>query len=1202
MLPLLGKAQHLTSRNFLGKKVLDKAFQNSTPCLSQQEPVYARIISKEINTNVGISTNGWRTLEGQIKLKIDDTLSINTQDTVKFECERNWQFTVIRTNANYLPNDSLLLNFEIQYSETNLPFYPVMFKVYVPFRHTSGKKTNVLASGRVYFTPYQVAELWSAEDFTELDRTWLVEGSNIDTTRIYIPRNQIPVSDLNFATDTIGGRSMEDIPTRSVFVKGLAYTIPMKYIGAVPTENQGDGEDSTYTETAERGKRLWRTFRGTISGRLVSRITNDVGRVVDIPLSGVMIKIKDRDAVGMSDVLTTGYSNANGDFFLSYISVQPFTEGRELELFLEIISKNESYDIRVKRNTHITAGVFHTEWEIGQAAQNVGVRQIGNVGINQHPFRALSWAVRSCDYVQNVGGQTLHKNLAIFPNSGTVSSFSALDSGNPQYPLIRMRAEDLQREFTIYHEMGHFVMWNVQGKNSIDRHGNPAFPNTPNRHFIGDLLPSDFAWVEGWANGFAFIMDGAHWWEDQEYAMNAEFRGQEFLAVQTVNVGIGNEWHLGCTLYDLWDGADKGLPLTIVENNGGVLTNRAIGWDDAGAWDDNVSFSFSSILAPLSSNSQLPLLQNVGEYFERFKNSQIAPSDCENKLRLANAFRGNRLSIDPTNINDAFTRSFSSDIIFITQNVVEQGLRNGNLVTFNNNFQVNPNPNNFFHTTRAIDILTTTAPSFINETLLVNGLANVPNSRVSLSGFLQLAYNGMIINSLITTCGNPQLRFFFSDFVLGRQLPITLEMSGTSLLEIGERATLSIRQGNKLVIKSGSTLYIHASATLEMGQDAELIVEQGGYICVEQGAMLNIDAQAKITIMAGANLGVNPVLRIETLGNCQHIGNEALEAYRLAYAELNNQNQTFNFGKNDFTMEFHVRLKPSSNLNRTLVSNRTDATQGYWVGINGAGKPFVEVNGTTISFVPLNPTFNALNIVDDACHQVAVKRQEGQFYFYVDGHWVGTGNQTSSTDFSGANPYLLEDRVNIAACAQQGCPLTFDGWMGEARFWSRAISDAEITQNYSNPITTLPTGLVAHYLFQEATGEQIIIDRTGNANGWLGANPQDTDHDAQRFTKLQVECDINGMFRPANPAIAPPSEEVQVFANPFEESFTVIVPTQADKDIKAEILTLQGTIIEKRVLQQGTNLWKPTLSLASGMYLLRLFGADKTIVLRLIKR
>jgi hypothetical protein len=149
-----------------------------------------------------------------------------------------------------------------------------------------------------------------------------------------------------------------------------------------------------------RGFRLWgRRFSGKVCGRLVSPIVNDARRDVNIPLSGILIKLKERDAF-TDEVFAETHTDAQGNFCLEYSLDQSFMEGRTIELYLDIKAKNQHYDIRCVGGTwfHALDNVYQETYDLGSQGQNFNFDE--EVKTTHRAFRAVNWAVRAWEFLQ----------------------------------------------------------------------------------------------------------------------------------------------------------------------------------------------------------------------------------------------------------------------------------------------------------------------------------------------------------------------------------------------------------------------------------------------------------------------------------------------------------------------------------------------------------------------------------------------------------------------------------------------------------------------------------------------------------------------------------------------------------------------------------------------------------------------------------
>ncbi|MBX9851907.1 MAG: hypothetical protein K2X86_09125 [Cytophagaceae bacterium] len=152
-------------------------------------PATAEIKSKEHPM-----TNGKFMLHIQVSFKKDAVLSGNPTLQLPSGCQAQLVNTS-PAHKNCKKNSKMQYVFQVTYPKTSLPFYPkpVVFTQAVEGETEHG----IYAEGRLYFTPYGTIEVFNMNDFYSSKRTWINEGSYIDTTRRYIAKNKIPKSDLS---------------------------------------------------------------------------------------------------------------------------------------------------------------------------------------------------------------------------------------------------------------------------------------------------------------------------------------------------------------------------------------------------------------------------------------------------------------------------------------------------------------------------------------------------------------------------------------------------------------------------------------------------------------------------------------------------------------------------------------------------------------------------------------------------------------------------------------------------------------------------------------------------------------------------------------------------------------------------------------------------------------------------------------------
>lgn len=266
----------------------------------------------------------------------------------------------------FLPGDSILVSYNLTYDTALLPFYPQGIEIKQPVFFNGATPDSaehyIICEGKIFFTPYNTVEIWSDHDFYELPRSWKTPDSPAPQ-RIFIPQNQIPVSNI---PDTFRVDPAWQDELQIISLPGLAYDVEMMPLHpdtlAHYSQTIGDGEDSI-----THNKQL-PTFTGTISGRLVAFINNDLrDPPITLPLSGIMVKLKDRD-LGYNEEFGKMITDENGEFTINY-AMEQINEGNNVELFIKIKSKNDEYgnflgSLKVKR-TAIAGASYNIIVDIG---------------------------------------------------------------------------------------------------------------------------------------------------------------------------------------------------------------------------------------------------------------------------------------------------------------------------------------------------------------------------------------------------------------------------------------------------------------------------------------------------------------------------------------------------------------------------------------------------------------------------------------------------------------------------------------------------------------------------------------------------------------------------------------------------------------------------------------------------------------------
>ncbi|NQY66947.1 MAG: T9SS type A sorting domain-containing protein, partial [Flavobacteriales bacterium] len=173
----------------------------------------------------------------------------------------------------------------------------------------------------------------------------------------------------------------------------------------------------------------------------------------------------------------------------------------------------------------------------------------------------------------------------------------------------------------------------------------------------------------------------------------------------------------------------------------------------------------------------------------------------------------------------------------------------------------------------------------------------------------------------------------------------------------------------------------------------------------------------------------------------------------------------------DFSIEFWVRnSEPASNDLQVVVGSTGGSVGGnLWAGIR-SGKIEFAIGG-----VGANSNLGNTSVNDGCWHHIAVVREAGLCYTYVDGVFdqgAPFANNTNGPAGSGME-------VTIGGFNNGNY---FTGDVDEVRWWREPRSEADIAINMNQVITDGPT---AYYNFDEASGSTVVEDHIWSFDGTL---------------------------------------------------------------------------------------------------------------------
>ncbi|MCC6720898.1 MAG: T9SS type A sorting domain-containing protein [Bacteroidia bacterium] len=611
----------------------------------------------------------------------------------------------------YFPTDSIEGYVQFTYNHDLLPYS--FRNIYLQIRDSVGD----LISQKmvyVYFTTYGTIEVWNEYDFEILKRSWdSPEQGLLTNLRVFIDRDSIPQSDV----------SDEDFNNDSVLkhyisIEGLPYRIPMMNITDMDSSECIGNSQLHKRDGCGVNKQKW---IGTISGNVVAFMNRDNNLPdADMVITGIRVEIWDQDwGWNRDDFLNAGYTDNQGNFSIGINTCQNFQginqpESGELELYVVIQSVTQNETIKVRNRLGKTlesvigrGGNWIWQYNNGEESPlNLGTlrpdktdckphllhfanqcRQFVHTNVpnlfNGNPLHIMRKPIGFTDGsnfmlpgpVSNalmigsigVSAATIFINYQIGLAAAALTSSYFLTNFSRKDAIYRDFSQD-DAENTAYHEFGHYTMWHLQ-----DKSFNMQLPFKDHGLWFNSANVK-LAWSEGWAEGFAQIMDIATRGYDGEAGF--EGRGIDYenrlwgtqtpeeitqrvkrnrnnpaQFENTVSTGMASEMNIACALVDLFDG--ETTPNTTAPE-----------WNDAGVWDagqtDGVSLTFAQICQPLLNNKgNFWISSNVLQDIEEYANELVKISDCSQRSQIRNVFTQNRIP----SIANPLSQFINSDVI-----------------------------------------------------------------------------------------------------------------------------------------------------------------------------------------------------------------------------------------------------------------------------------------------------------------------------------------------------------------------------------------------------------------------------------------------------------------------------------------------------------------------------------------------------------
>lgn len=459
-------------------------------------------------------------------------------------------------DSTYTAGDTLTQTISIDFDTTALPYSYVEVVLDQKFTHHGSDET---ATGRcyIYFTPWRSIEVWSQGDFGGLNRVWT--HTHASGSRAYQAQTTVPSSDIpaNFEVVEEWQENFYDL-----FVEDLAYSVPMLAIH--PDSLTAADSLSAYKKTASF--RFNGQVRGQLSADFFQDGTNDQRFQVQRGLAGIQVELWNK---GGFFPIAKGVTNAEGKYSFPYdvwksqplvafyIKVRAYNPKHEIRgyvkyPFKKIHCENLGAEL-ISYNTWLPGNTENLDF--GSEELNIGVLR----GVSQC-FLAYEFVESQSSYnlvsglnvavlsaLENQSGTFFWPNILCpnVPNAEIITQVNGAALGRPTIFLERNRDEN-----TVWHEFGHFVMWNLQDFCWTE------LVTSTGSHSASGIENPRLAWTEGFASGMETITDLHYHYIDQESSFDrmTDYEGKRMH--EGLN-GYVAEYYLSMAMRDMFDGSQQ---------------------------------------------------------------------------------------------------------------------------------------------------------------------------------------------------------------------------------------------------------------------------------------------------------------------------------------------------------------------------------------------------------------------------------------------------------------------------------------------------------------------------------------------------------------------------------------------------------------------------------------------------------------------
>ncbi len=687
------------------------------------------------------------------------------------------------------------------------------------------------------------------------------------------------------------------------------------------------------TELVESSSSGSVVYTGTLSGNAFVTVTpaNGTGPV-KLYINNMKVEVVKKDSGG-DTVVGNGVTGEGGAFAVAYSTD---SKGSSIELYLRFVAESGDGMIRVRKK-----GVFdkwsrtqevlkRTPLVVLSTSPDVSPPDQGDIELDKTELKPqlLHWANRAREFVTaelgsasplptdpakpldiltpplTQGAQSFFVPATmvddifalvgavvlpfVVPVGGLVLIYFETQFSDEDAVYISETNDD--DDGTTMHELGHYVMWYAQGKKWL----NPLEAGFAKHYTHANSSNSKIAWTEGFADGFARIVDAWSFADDQEDDSDTPKWVVESLGIfgtivcgagtgptcnsQATSHGFFSELYIDHIIYDLWDG-----PTNLVAGPNAIAPT-GISYTDSGG--DNIELSFAEIMQPIldtKTGNQGSLIGNIVDYHGRLyaqqhdraikdlfvTSSTKTPATTAGRIRnLQLGAVGNPVLQDIPNTDPiAFVRTVEVELFNLDSTTA--------FLVSSKGRQSEPFTLDVPGLYRATDDYNLGAMLLSNaltlsDDLVVDGSAALGSATLSFNSRTRpigwrLAGNSYAAPVGVLVSAGPQL-----NVTIAAGTKLSARDRGTMVLgdpANGQMASVTVASGATLVLGGGAggdypqadliTGQMVSKGKVFIHRGSKLIIERGGKLVINKGAEITLDGIGAEMIIRG-DLEVSP--------------------------------------------------------------------------------------------------------------------------------------------------------------------------------------------------------------------------------------------------------------------------------------------------------------------------------------------------------